>query len=274
MKRQVSCILLIAVLFSSINIYPLAAASNAKTAVDAEKKTLYVEIAKHLLNREKSFSVSCSYTKAASSLVDRLSGESESGFYSALYDITHVADRPDTTDDGDYLYGILRQAICYYAGGRLHFYGVKYFETKKQTKKVNQYTKKAARKIMRTSDSKYERLKLAYSYVINRVTYDTRKKCLYSAYAGYVKRKTVCNGYALMLYKLLTEMGFSARFVSGKVYSGKKWYLHAWNKVKYRGKWYNLDACSDDEDDGEVYADYFMKSNKKFSKTHRADAFY
>lgn len=279
MKRLICCILTIAVLFSAINIShtipsDAAATSDVSAASNVGKKQLYSEIAKHLLKREKRFSVSCSYTTVVRSLIDRLCGESESGFYHALYDITHATDNPKTTDDGDYLYGILWGANCYYADGRLCFYGVKYFETKKQTRIVNQYTRKTARKIMKKTRNKYERLKLAYSFVVNRITYDTRKKCFYSAYAGYVKRKTVCNGYALMLYKLLMEMGFPARFISGKVTNGKKWYLHAWNKVKYRGKWYNLDACSDDEDDGQVYGDFFMKKNKKFSRTHRADAFY
>lgn len=273
MKRQICFIIFIAVLFSSIHIAP-AITSEAETPAVVDKKEIYAKVAEHLLNREKSFSVSCSYTAAVRSLIERIGGESESGFYHALYDITHAADQPGTTDDGDYLYGILWGANCYYSDGMLRFYGVKYFETKKQTKKVNQYTKKTARKLMKKTRNQYERLKLAYSFVIKRVTYDTRKKCFYSAYAGYVKRKTVCNGYALMLYKLLRKMGFSARFVSGKVFDGKKWYLHAWNKVKYHGKWYNLDACSDDEDDGLVYGDFFMVRNKKFSKTHRADAFY
>lgn len=265
MKRRISYILIISILFSSLSISPAVKAAGTR-------KEIYSEIGGHLLKRHKTFSIKCDYTKAVSSLIDRMNGKSESRYYQAIYDITHTA-IDNTTDGGDYLYGIIRQAGCYYAGGRLRFYGVKYFETKKQTKKVNQFTRRVVRRIKKRTGNQYKRIQLAYAFVINQITYDTRKNCLFSAYSGYVKRKSVCNGYALMLYKILTAMGFSARFVSGEVRGGKSWYLHAWNKVKYRGKWYNLDACSDDPDDGKVYADFFMKSNKAFSKTHRQDYF-
>jgi transglutaminase/protease-like cytokinesis protein 3 len=260
--------MLVVSLFLSIMTITPAANVSAKSA-----KKIYTEIADKMLKRKKNFSITCDYNQTVKRLVNQLNSTSDSKYYKALYTIAHGADTDSTTDDGDYLYGLLGQAGCYYASGKLHFYSVRYFETKKQTQIVNRYTRAVAKKIRKRSDDSYTKIELAYVYVINRVTYDTRKNCLYSAYAGYVKGKTVCNGYALMLYKLLTQLGFSAKFVSGKVEDGGKWYLHAWNKVKYNGKWYNLDACSDDEDDGKVYQDYFMKSNKKFAKTHRADPF-
>lgn len=260
MNRWISYLLVLSIIVSLLGVAPIRAQA-------VGKKKLYTEIAGQMSERKKSFEITCGYTKAVRTLIDQMNGKSEGLYYQALYDITH------SNGNNDYLYGVIRQGGCYYSDGKLRFYGIRYFETKKQTKIVNQYTRRVVKRIKKMADSQYERIKLAYAFVINQITYDTRKNCLFSAYSGYVKGKSVCNGYALMLYKILKMMGFPVRFISGKVKGGKKWYLHAWNKVKYRGIWYNLDACSDDPDDGKVYADFFMKSDKKFAKTHRKDYF-
>jgi transglutaminase/protease-like cytokinesis protein 3 len=266
-RRYIACVLTVALLLSLFTAMTPVSAS-AKSA-----KTIYTEIAAKMLKRKKNFSIKCEYNKTVKRLVNKMNSNSTSKYLSALYDITHNSDKSSTTDDGDYLYGIIKQAGCYYSEGKLHFYSVKYFETAAQTKTVNVYTLAMAKQICKASGDTYEQIQLAYSSIIDTVKYDTRKNCFYSAYAGYVRGKTVCNGYALMLYKLLMQLGIPARFISGKIKDGGKWYSHAWNKVKYNGKWYNLDACSDDEDDGEVYQDFFMKSDKKYAATHLADSF-
>lgn len=269
MKRQMVSILIMLALFLSVLYIPPSIEVAAKS-----KKKIYSEIAEQFLKRKKNFRITCSYDKTVQSIVDRINSNSDSRYYSALHDITCQSDRSNTTDDGEYLYGILEQVYCYYASGSLHFYDVKYFETKEQTKIVNRFTHELVKEIEKECSSRYKKIMCAYAFVIEQITYDTRKNCRFSAYAGYVKGKTVCNGYALMLYKILMEMGIPAKFVSGKLKDGKKWYPHAWNMVKYAGKWYNLDACSDDGDDGEFYADFFMKTDKQLSKTHRKDRFY
>lgn len=234
-------------------------------------KQIYEQLSKKLMQRKKKFAIRCDYTKTVDSIVQRINSEYEEDYFSVFFDMAAAVDDKETTDDSDYLFGLIDQAYCYYSKGALRFYGVTYFETKKQTQKVNKKTEILAEQIMNQQADVYGRIQLAYAFVINHVRYDYRKNCISSAYGGYYKQKTVCNGYALMLYKLLMRMGIPCKFVSGKLKERGNWYLHAWNMVEYQGKWYELDACSDDADDGQVYLDFFMKSSKSMKKTHRKD---
>ena len=238
------------------------------------EKQLYRIMSEKFMQRKKEFSVPCQRTKAVSSVVNRINSGVDARFYSVFFDMAEAVDDTGTTDDSDYLYGNIREVNCYYADGQLHFYGVLYFETKKQTRAVNRRIKKVAARIKRKGKNRLQRIAYAYEYVVSRVYYDDRRNCNYSAYAGLYKRKTVCNGYALMMYKILMKMNIPCRFVTGSVKEGKKWYLHAWNMVQLRGKWYNLDACFDDADDGNVYGDYFLKTDRAYRKDHRKDFFY
>lgn len=287
-RRLAAVIGICAVMLSEVNsISPLTVVSASSvvqvqagtaTASDTDLQSLslkqiYRKMSANFMKRKKRFSIVCRYNNAVKKIVNGLNGKSNSSYYKILYEMAVSADKPGNADDGDYLYGNLGNMQCYYADGRLNFYAVEYFETNAQTKKVNAFAARTATKIRKKTSVRLEQIEYTYAYVINHVRYDNRKNFNSSAYAGFVKQKTVCNGYALMVYKILEKLGIRCHFISGSVNDGSRWYLHAWNKVRWKGKWYNLDACSDDEDDGEVYADYFMKSNKKFRKTHRQDTF-
>lgn len=245
---------------------------NAATKVKTVKE-VYRIMAKNLMAGKKNFSIPCR-KKIAVTIVDKLNSADDMTYYSVLFHMAQATDKKETTDDGDYLYGNIREVNCYYSEGKLKFYRIKYFETKKQTEAVNRRVNKVAKQIRKKGKNTYEKISLVYEYVIDNVKYDGRRNCYYSAYAGFYKGKTVCNGYALMTYKLLMKLGIPCKVVTGSVKEGRKWYLHAWNMVKVKGKWYNLDACSDDADDGQVYGDYFLKSDKTFGKDHRKDSFY
>lgn len=252
----------------------LAIPKETKAATARTTKDIYREMSKNFMARKKSFSIRCRNRKAATSIVNRINSPDDATYYSVFFHMAQTVDKKKTTDDGDYLYGNMKEVNCYYSGGKLKFYSVKYFESAKQTKAVNRKVNKVAKQIRKKGKNTYERISLVYKYVIDHVKYDERRNCYYSAYAGFYKRKTVCNGYALMTYKLLMKMGIPCKFVSGSVKEGRKWYLHAWNMVKIKGKWYNLDACLDDADDGQVYGDYFLKTDKTFSRNHKKDSFY
>lgn len=262
----VLCFLLMTV--SAMTLQESAQAKKANTVKD-----VYREMSKNFLAGKKNFSVPCR-KKTAVAIVDKINSSDDMVYYSVLFHMAQVTDKKATTDDGDYLYGNLKEVNCYYSGGKLRFYSVKYFETRKQTKDVNQKVGKVAKQIQKKGKNVYERISLVYEYVIDHVRYDERRNCNYSAYAGFYKKRTVCNGYAMMTYKLLMKMGIPCKLVTGSVKEGRKWYLHAWNMVKIKGKWYNLDACSDDADDGQIYGDYFLKSDKTFSRDHKKDSFY
>lgn len=261
------CLLLLTV------VCTLSVGENVQAKKAASVKEVYREMSKNFLAGKKNFSIPCR-KKVAVSVVDKINSTKDMVYYSVLFQMAQATDKKTTTDDGDYLYGNMKEVNCYYSGGKLRFYGIKYFETKKQTKAVNQKVNKVSKQIQKKGKTAYKRISMVYKYVIDHVRYDERKNCNYSAYDGFYKKRTVCNGYVMMVYKLLMKQGIPCKIVTGSVKEGQNWYLHAWNMVKIKGKWYNLDACSDDADDGQVYADYFLKSDKTFSRDHKKDSFY
>ena len=200
------------------------------------------------------------------------------GMYMLLQNMAEAVDDPESTSDSDYLTGIIDSAFIYYADGIFCFENVEYYETKKQTKIVDKKIKKVLKRLeLDQEEDAVAVVDKVHRYIINRISYDYRNenKCNYSAYHGLIKQRTVCNGYALLAYKMLNQLGVQCKYISGMAKNevGNK-QLHAWNIVKIGKKWYNLDTTWDDSDDGRVYYDYFLRGSKYFSKDHTADRWY
>lgn len=111
--------------------------------------------------------------------------------------------------------------------------------------------------------SDYEKVKKIHDYIINMASYDISKKKS-SAYNLLFNKSAVCEGYALVAYRLFMEAGLPCRIISGK---GNK-EAHAWNIVQVDGKWYNIDLTWDDpiSSNGKqiLRYDYFLKSDQDF----------
>ena len=80
----------------------------------------------------------------------------------------------------------------------------------------------------------------------------------YTAYGALIDKTSVCQGYAVLLYRMLLEAGIDCRVISGYGNGGG----HAWNIVRLNGKYYNVDATWDASWPG---SPFFMKSDKDFS---------
>ena len=200
------------------------------------------------------------------------------GMYMLLQNMAEAVDDPETTSDSDYLTGIIDSAFIYYADGIFCFENVEYYETKKQTEKVDEKIKRVLKRLeLLEEEDIITAVDRVHRYIIRRISYDYRDedRCNYSAYHGLIKQRTVCNGYALLAYKMLNTLGIPCKYISGmaKNDAGHE-QLHAWNIVKIGKKWYNFDTTWDDSDDGRVYYDYFLRGSKFFSKDHRADVWY
>lgn len=93
--------------------------------------------------------------------------------------------------------------------------------------------------------SDYNKILAIYDYVTTHVKYanngesDTKN---YTAYKAAVKGEAVCQGYALLMYRLLLASDIPCRVFTAYTAAGDG---HAWNIVKLDGKWYNLDATWD-----------------------------
>ncbi|MDO5095192.1 MAG: transglutaminase domain-containing protein [Peptostreptococcaceae bacterium] len=90
--------------------------------------------------------------------------------------------------------------------------------------------------------------------------------------ASLIKNKCgVCQGYAALFQKMLTEVGIENRFIVGSVgKSGSE--NHIWNLVKLDNAWYHVDTTWDDPSPdvpGRVMHRYYLRGDYYMSKTHQ-----
>lgn len=122
------------------------------------------------------------------------------------------------------------------------------------------------------STSDYEKLRTIYDYVVTHVRYDEihaknpQHHLKTTAYAALVQKQAVCQGYAVLLYRLLRESGISARVITGT--AGGQY--HAWNIVCLDGLYYNLDATWDSR---QQTSNWFLLPDADFTD-HTRDAAY
>ena len=185
-----------------------------------------------------------------------------------LYENIIKIDDKSTSDDADYLYGNLMSFgynIKTDGDDSIVRFRFSNLESAAQLKKVNAASKKILKKLKVSKMSDVAKVKVIHDYVINLVQYD-RTKTDHSAYGGLVagKHTTVCQGYTLIMYKLLTDAGLDAHYVRG---TGDTGIGHAWNTVKIKNKWYFLDATWDDRRNSIGY-DYFLVGKKTIKKDH------
>ena len=120
------------------------------------------------------------------------------------------------------------------------------------------------------SGSEYDKVKAIYDYVRLNVTYDKSALVIpsgetdaqkmerlrkHSTYAAAVNRKSVCQGYASMLYYMMLQANIKCRIVTGTALADGKTTpeSHAWNIVEVDGKWYNVDVTWDSDQGSDKY---------------------
>ena len=117
--------------------------------------------------------------------------------------------------------------------------------------------------LLDNTKSSYAKTKIIYDYLCENVTYDydhlddATYTLQYTAYAAMINKTSVCQGYALLFYRLALESGVDARLIAGTGNGG----AHGWNIVKVGGKYYNLDSTWDV---GRTTYRYFLKCPANF----------
>ncbi len=106
--------------------------------------------------------------------------------------------------------------------------------------------------------SNYEKIRLIHDYICDHVEYDYTYSS-YSAYDALCKGSSVCQGYAVLFYRMCKDAGLSVRIISGKG-NGE---AHGWNIVQIGSKYYNIDCTWDDQSTRTIY-DYFLKNDAEF----------
>ena len=150
----------------------------------------------------------------------------------------------------------------------------KYYTYLVQEEQVNEWVKEILSSLqIEKTKKEIEKIEKIYHYVYENVAYDTvhqNKKNAHlkaTAYAALKYHTVVCQGYAVLIYRLLKETGIRARVITGNILlsSGKREY-HAWNIVEADGKFYNLDVTWDRAKGTE---ECFMKAENDFLNHQR-----
>lgn len=199
----------------------------------------------------------------------------------AMFSQAWNIDNKNTSDDFDYLYGNIDtysfRIPTYSANKSIFNFNMTYRESASQLKKVNKKVKKVLASLNLAGKSRVEKLRLIHDYIAEHVSYDnTLSK--FTAYDGLVSsaHTTVCQGYALLYYKMCTDVGIPCRFVGGYGTTGGYRISHAWNLVKVGSKWYYVDVTWDDTDRASkpyVY-EYFLVGSTQMASDHTLDSEY
>lgn len=143
---------------------------------------------------------------------------------------------------------------------------IQYRETPEETAEVNRQVSHIVKQIISPRMNGHEKVKEIHDWLVRYLQYDTRYE-RYTAYQALQDRRAVCQGYALLAYKMLNEAGIKNKIVEGTVASGD----HAWNLVLLDGKWYHLDVTWDDpvpnRDDLLSY-NYYLKTDEQIRQDH------
>lgn len=186
-----------------------------------------------------------------------------------------AVDDEKTSSDYDYMRYVHKASHISMTGwGGIYqvTYDMEYLETLEQTEQVDQKVKKVLEKIISKDMSRYEKIKAIHDYIVDHVDYDTSTS-FNSPYYALVQGSSACQGYATLFYKMMTEAGIPCRVITGTAKGG----LHAWNIVKLKGEWYNIDATWDDPVGAfgktKLRYDYFLKSDGDFVNHERDEEF-
>ena len=122
-----------------------------------------------------------------------------------------------------------------------------------------------------------EKIRRVHDFICERTAYDMVHKHQGSshiqstAYGALIYRTALCQGYAVLCYRLLKELGIDCRIVTGEAVTEGKTERHAWNIVRVGDVFYNMDVTFDDV---KGTYDWFLKSDRTFERDHTRDERY
>lgn len=105
-------------------------------------------------------------------------------------------------------------------------------------KTMNKKANHVIRSLHLKNKSNKEKAKRIYGWIGKHVRYDYGFRC-WSGYDALLKKKSTCSGFSELYYFLCRKAGVPCHMVSGNTHGG----AHAWNIIKIKGKWYQVDSC-------------------------------
>ena len=152
------------------------------------------------------------------------------------------------------------------------YYGITYCTTAEEEAVMDDHVETVLANLNLNGKTDYEKVKGVYDYICSNVDYDyvhletPDYLHMYTAYAALVNKTAVCQGFALLMYRLTLELGVDCRFIGGD--SGGP---HAWNIVELDNLYYNADSTWD-EDMMDNYQ-WFLKCPANFPDHIRDEQF-
>ncbi len=181
-------------------------------------------------------------------------------YWDLLYDAMKCDDS-STGQEGDaLLYGYAGCNVSYSTAGYIK-YTMAYHSNAEQEAKLTAAVASAMTTLQLNGLSEAKKITKIHDYICNHVDYEynSKEEQIYTAYGALCTGKAVCQGYAVLFYRLCKEAGLSVRIISGTGNGGP----HAWNIVRIGSKYYNVD-CTWDGQDAVTYNEFLLKSEADF----------
>ena len=189
-----------------------------------------------------------------------------SSFWASVFD--HTGD----PEEGDYLYNSWTSAALGYSFvGTTYTFAItsiSYYLTNDQEQEFRTEVSRVVDSLNMDQMSEYEKVRTIYSYITDNVVYDydglaeeeedgvTYHIC-HTAYSALIYKKAVCQGYAVLFYRMALMAGLDARYITGTTSGG----AHGWNIVRIGNCYYNVDSTWDA---GRTSYRYFLRCNQNF----------
>lgn len=91
-----------------------------------------------------------------------------------------------------------------------------------------------------------EQVAYIYKWLVTYCKYNVNSAYNQSIYSVFVRRNSVCTGYAKAAQYLFNLLGIESRLVFGRLHNDKEDGRHCWNLVKVDNEYYHFDACFGD----------------------------
>lgn len=252
MKKLFNYFFPVIVLSLIISMMPMQSAQVAHANKVAKSNTLYEEVYENLSNYKTNFEVQ--YTGDTKTLNAQLN--------KIIKDV-EIKDR--------YLFeNISNWKISMSSRGNSAkiTFQINYLITKAQEDVVNVHVAKVLPTLVKPTDKGFDKVKAVHDYVVKTVQYSEKTVgSQYSTHTLLTEKKAVCQAYALLMFKMLNELGVEVQYVKGAAGNA----THAWNLVKVDGEWYHIDATWNDpigNKADQVGYKYFLLSDSQIEKTH------
>lgn len=154
-------------------------------------------------------------------------------------------------------------------------YNISYYTTSEQETEMDAFARNfVGSDAIKKAATPYDKVKAIYDWLCTNVVYDHKNlndhayMLKHTAYAAAINHTAVCQGYAVLFYRLALECGIDARVIAGKGKGANGWEDHAWNIVKLGGNYYLLDATWDATKElyqKPVKYDWFLKGSESFT---------